>query len=74
MLVLWTFCSTKYSGLSLNRTHTNLRFYNFVQLTAKYRSTVLQTAPTGAGCNTVDLYLATICVKPLKISRKFRPV
>ena len=36
------------------------------QMVAKYRSTVLQTAPVGAVCSTVDLYLATICNKIIK--------
>ena len=43
-------------------------------MTAKYWSTVLQTALAGAVCSTVDLYLATICAKTLKTSRNFRPV
>ena len=43
-------------------------------MTTNNRSTVLQTAPTGAVCRTVDLYLATTCVKTLKITSKFCPV
>ena len=41
---------------------------------AKNWSIVLQTAHMGAVCSTVDLYLATICVKTLKITLNFRPV
>ena len=65
----------KYSRLSLNRTPKILDFFIILlQMTAKYRSTVQQTAPTGAVCSTVDLYLATLCVKSLNITHNFRPV
>ena len=64
-----------YSRLSLNRTPKLLDFFIILlQMTAKNRSTVQQTAPTGAVCSTVYLYLATICVQALNITHTFRPV
>ena len=51
--------------------HENLFFINLFKITAKYWSTVLQTAPAGAVCSTVDQYLATICVKKPKHRSQF---
>ena len=41
-------------------------FDGFNKKGAKYRSTVLQTAPVGAVCSIVDMYLTVICHKMIK--------
>ena len=50
---------------SLSRTLNSWNVIILLRVAAKYRSTVLQTAPTGAVWRTVDQYLApNLCLNP----------